>query len=88
MPARHCRLECRLRGSDLVVNSVQHGFGQHRLGGLIRIGASRTPERVTPVYRDDGRGMSADILNQVFEPSCRNDGFIWVDGSSLPIRKP
>ncbi len=54
--------------SNLIVNSVRHGFGPERAGGRIGIRASLKDGVVTLVYRDDGRGMSADVLNRAFEP--------------------
>lgn len=54
--------------SNLMVNSIQHGFGRERTGGQIRIEASCSRDRVNLSYRDDGRGLGADIASRMFEP--------------------
>lgn len=52
---------------NLVMNSIIHGF-EGRDHGLIDIQARVERERLCMVYRDDGRGMSADIVARIFEP--------------------
>lgn len=54
--------------SNLVINSVQHGFGEEHPGGLISIQASYSDDAVTVVYRDNGRGMSKEVMARIFEP--------------------
>lgn len=53
--------------TNLVANSVLHGFVGRAEGGTIEVSASRTEsDRVRVVYRDDGCGMSAHARSAAF----------------------
>jgi len=52
---------------NLMMNSIIHGF-EGREHGAITIDASLVDDRVILDYRDDGRGMSADVAARIFEP--------------------
>jgi signal transduction histidine kinase len=64
--------------SDLVGNALQHAFDGDRAGSIAisarratfpaTAGASAAAEGVLIVIRDDGRGMSPEVLAHVFEP--------------------
>ncbi len=53
--------------TNLVVNSLVHGFDGID-AGTIAIAASADAEQILIVYRDNGRGMSADTRRRVFDP--------------------
>jgi signal transduction histidine kinase len=62
--------------SNLILNSVIHGF-ENLENGNITISLKHKNNKLTIEYRDDGIGMSKDILNNVFEPfvtTKRNKG--------------
>jgi signal transduction histidine kinase len=52
---------------NLVVNSATHGFGPEDAGTL-RIQVRAETDTVELSYRDDGRGMSAEVVARVFDP--------------------
>jgi Amt family ammonium transporter len=52
---------------NLVVNSLEHGF-EDLLAGTITISASRTDAGIVIEYRDDGRGMSREQRQRLYEP--------------------
>lgn len=54
--------------SNLVINSVRHGFGTEFRKGRIDIQGSRTNGRIKITYRDNGKGMSSETLKHAFEP--------------------
>ncbi|CAO3428039.1 PAS-domain containing protein [Azospirillum doebereinerae] len=53
--------------TNLVMNSIIHGYGPERRGAL-RIAVSEEAGEVTVVYADDGRGIPASLHGRVFEP--------------------
>jgi len=53
--------------TNLVMNSIVHGYGPERRGTL-RIAVSEAADEVTLVYADDGRGIPENLHGQVFEP--------------------
>ncbi len=53
--------------TNLVVNSLVHGFEGIDAGSMT-IAASADAEQILIVYRDNGRGMSADTRRRVFDP--------------------
>lgn len=53
---------------NLVMNSARHGFDSDRTGGIIQIDGATENGKVTLSYRDDGRGMTGDVLKSAFEP--------------------
>ncbi len=54
--------------TNLVVNSVQHGFRDWKNGGIIRISIAEEDGDILMEYQDNGVGMSAEQVNRVFEP--------------------
>ncbi len=53
--------------TNLINNSILHGF-EDRDSGLIDIKASYENETLELVFSDNGKGMSAEVLNKVFDP--------------------
>ncbi|HEX6834295.1 MAG TPA: two-component regulator propeller domain-containing protein [Rudaea sp.] len=53
--------------SNLLTNSIEHGFDEKRAGEIV-IEARRAGNLVLLQYRDNGKGMSADVRAQIFEP--------------------
>jgi signal transduction histidine kinase len=53
--------------TNLVMNSVQHGYEEGE-AGCLRIIAEEQLDEIHINYSDDGKGMSADVLKKVFEP--------------------
>ncbi len=53
--------------TNLVMNSLIHGF-EDRDHGTIRIQATRDQDNLNLVYEDDGKGLDAKALEQLFEP--------------------
>jgi signal transduction histidine kinase len=53
--------------SNLVVNSITHGFDDGRKG-RIEISVCQYPDHLALVYSDNGRGIPADSLPQIFNP--------------------
>ena len=51
----------------LVMNSIQHGFGQG-VQGRINIQWIRVNDGIDVYYSDNGSGMNAETLQHVFEP--------------------
>lgn len=61
---------------SLVQNSLDHAFGDGRLGRM-SLQVSQQPSRVVLDYRDNGVGIEASLLPKVFEPffkAQRGDG--------------
>ena len=55
--------------TNLLQNSLQHGFADASRCGNIRIAVGATPAgRVHLAYTDDGLGMSAEAAQRIFEP--------------------
>ncbi|MBF0309671.1 MAG: HAMP domain-containing histidine kinase [Magnetococcales bacterium] len=54
--------------TNLLMNSHRHGFDDGKRGGTIRIEASLQEEMLHLDYRDDGRGMTADVVAKAFDP--------------------
>ncbi|NRR30607.1 hybrid sensor histidine kinase/response regulator [Oxalobacteraceae bacterium] len=52
--------------SNLVMNSIRHGFGDS--GGRIVIDAQRAGDKVEIVYQDNGVGIPPELHAKVFEP--------------------
>lgn len=53
--------------TNLIMNSIKHGFG-NRDHGTINIEASADESHITIVYKDDGKGISANHLEDIFTP--------------------
>lgn len=64
--------------TNLLLNSLKHGFADGRLAGEITISASQqTKDQLEIVYRDNGQGMREEVLQHAFEPfftTSRGDG--------------
>lgn len=55
--------------TNLITNSVTHGFDDGKCPGHIVIKAEQTPEqRLSVDYRDDGVGMTEQVRRKIFEP--------------------
>ena len=63
---------------NLVGNSLRHTAR----GGEVRVSAAPTGESVSIVVRDDGEGISADLVQRVFERFVKGPG---SDGSGLGL---
>jgi PAS domain S-box-containing protein len=53
--------------THLIVNTVFHGF-KDRVGGKITIRAKRVDNILRLTYQDDGVGMTAEVVEKVFNP--------------------
>ncbi len=53
--------------TNLVINSIVHGFGD-RKEGIIEFDINVEDSRLRFVYRDNGCGMNAEVLQQIFDP--------------------
>ena len=54
--------------SNLFENSVVHGFENGKLQGDIHISTQRENDEIFIHYSDTGKGMSAEIVDKIFEP--------------------
>lgn len=55
--------------TNLLLNSLQHGFASGTPAGKIRIAVDTTkPAHLHIVYEDNGAGMSAEAAQRIFEP--------------------
>ncbi len=54
--------------TNLVINSVKHGFGEDHKNGSIRIKATDAEEQINIYYQDNGKGMPDDVLKNAFDP--------------------
>ncbi len=54
--------------TNLVMNSVTHGFGEGQRPGRITIRVALDNGRLRFDYADNGVGMTAEVLGRVFEP--------------------
>ena len=54
--------------TNLIVNSIRHGFAQGTEAGDIVIAAARDGDEIELDYRDSGRGMDAATRARAFEP--------------------
>lgn len=53
--------------TNLVMNSVTHAYDEDEVGH-IHIGVQRNGQSLALLYRDDGKGMEADVQEKIFEP--------------------
>jgi signal transduction histidine kinase len=58
--------------ANLIGNSLKHGF-RDRERGLITIQMSRDTKKLRVDYRDDGAGLTPDVLNRIFDPFFTTD---------------
>ncbi len=54
--------------TNLVINSVRHGFGEEHENGLIQIDATESDTDIIISYKDNGAGMPEDVLKKAFDP--------------------
>lgn len=55
--------------NELISNSLVHGFPETgEAGGEIVIAVDESPDGVVIDYRDNGRGMDAELAGRIFEP--------------------
>ena len=54
--------------SNLIANSVTHGFAGRSSGNEIVIRVSREGEQLFLDYRDNGKGMDEDTAQRIFDP--------------------
>lgn len=62
--------------TNLVTNSLKHGFDDKK-GGLISIDIIDNGNQITLIYKDNGNGMTSEVLHNIFEPfftTKRNSG--------------
>ncbi|MBD3220082.1 PAS domain-containing protein [bacterium] len=59
--------------SNLVMNALQHGF-EGMLVGEIRINAGRDGDRLVIDFEDNGRGMTSEQLERMYDPARRSGG--------------
>jgi len=63
--------------SNLVVNSVRHGFRDRTEGGEIRLHCRKDRDFLVLDYRDNGRGIEEGLSKRIFEPfftTARHEG--------------
>jgi signal transduction histidine kinase/DNA-binding LacI/PurR family transcriptional regulator len=53
--------------SNLIRNSVTHGFEDHT-GGSVSITCARENDSINIVYSDNGRGMTEEVRGKIFNP--------------------
>ncbi len=54
--------------TNLLTNSLIHGFDQGQRGGRIRITTEQDETRFRLYYEDDGHGMTPEVFERAFEP--------------------
>lgn len=54
--------------TNLIVNSIAHGYNQGADPGTIRINIGQEGEMATINYTDDGKGIPAEIIHKIFDP--------------------
>lgn len=54
--------------TNLIMNSIAHGFAQGAHPGTIRIEARQEGDHATLRYADDGKGIPSDIIHKIFDP--------------------
>ncbi len=55
--------------TNLVINSLLHGFDDGHLPGRIRLSTTRLdPQTLVLLYEDNGQGMSEETLKHIFDP--------------------
>ena len=53
--------------TNLVMNALNHAYDTDETG-IIKIGISKTEDRIKIVFSDDGRGMDKQTLAKIYEP--------------------
>ena len=54
--------------TNLIINSLNHGFAKGSQPGTIQIGAAREGKEIVIHFRDSGKGMDALTRSRLFEP--------------------
>ena len=54
--------------TNLIMNSIAHGFNQGADAGMIRIEVEPDGNDVVISYKDNGKGISSDIMHKIFDP--------------------
>jgi signal transduction histidine kinase len=54
--------------TNLVMNSIAHGFDNGQMAGSIKVAACLMNDRLTIDYSDTGVGMSEAVASKIFEP--------------------
>jgi signal transduction histidine kinase len=54
--------------TNLVTNSLMHGFEDYRDDGVMTIVVERDKENIVLRYSDNGRGIPREILARIFDP--------------------
>jgi signal transduction histidine kinase len=54
--------------TNLVQNSVKHGFDEMPREGVMLVTVRRSGKRLELVYSDNGRGISPELLPRIFDP--------------------
>ena len=63
--------------NNLVLNSIHHGFNQDSQEKQILISIRQKQGKLTILYRDNGKGISEEVKQHIFEPfytTKRNNG--------------
>lgn len=69
---------------NLIGNSIQHAGAPHL---KLRLGCSQEDHQVVFLFQDNGRGVSPELLQQIFEPLYTSDQGRKVSGLGLSICK-
>ena len=59
--------------TNLVLNSITHGFKNENIKGVIDILVKQENEQIQIEYRDNGEGIPGEILPKVFDPFFTTD---------------
>ncbi|MBF0527354.1 MAG: HAMP domain-containing histidine kinase, partial [Deltaproteobacteria bacterium] len=54
--------------TNLIMNSIAHGFNQGADAGNIKIHIHRDGDDIVIRYMDDGKGIPGNILHKIFDP--------------------
>lgn len=54
--------------TNLIMNSIAHGFDQGARSGQISIAARQNGKQFVLIYSDTGAGMAPEVLEKIFEP--------------------
>lgn len=71
--------------TNLIMNSIAHGFNRGEEPGNIRINVERDGEDVVIRYMDDGKGIPGDILSKIFDPFFTTDRHSGRSGLGMHI---
>ncbi len=54
--------------TNLIMNSILHGFDDGKTPGTISIGVSRQNDRIRLIYTDTGKGIPGELIPKIFNP--------------------